>query len=167
MMMFRASSVQVFLLSVSNRKKSVPKNRHSSPRIQPYAMILKWRGVWWSAPSIFRGLVAKARPQARQSSFDGISAIFRCSIFHRKNGQNKARIGPFDPGRRGSIDLDARNRFHPTFPGQKCQKIWKLGKNCRKNWTIRKIFGPSQYTNIKNMDPFKGLLYFLPSSLGG
>ena len=22
---------------------------HSGPRIQPYAMILKWRGVWWSA----------------------------------------------------------------------------------------------------------------------
>ena len=134
MMMFRASSVQVFLLSVSNRKKSVPKNRHSSPRIQPYAMILKWRGVWWSAPSIFRGLVAKARPQARQSSFDGIFAIFRCSIFHRKNGQNKARIGPFDPGRRGSIDLDARNRFHPTFPGQKCQKIWKIWKKLPKKF---------------------------------
>ena len=105
---------------------------HSGPGFQPYAMILKWRGVWWSAPSIFRGLVAKARPQARQSSFDGISAIFCCSIFHRKNGQNKARIGPFDPGRRGSIDLDARNRFHPTFPGQKCQKIWKIGKKLPK-----------------------------------
>ena len=92
---------------------------------------------------------------------------FRLSIFRPKNGQNKARIGPFDPGRRGSIDLDARNRLHPTFPGQKCKKYGKLGKNCRKNWTIRKIFGPSQYTNRKNMDPFKGLLYFLPSSLGG
>ena len=156
--MFRASRALVFLLSVSNRKKSVPKNRHLSPRIQPYAMILKWRGVWWSAPSIFRGLVAKARPQARQSSFDEISTIFCCSIFHRKNGQNKARIGPFDPGRRGSIDLDARNRFHPTFPGQKCQKIWKI-------WKMKYFTNiPKNSTTTKNYNFEVGMEYSIESS---
>ena len=36
----------------------------------------------------------------------------------------------------------------------------KIGKS-------EKNFGPSQYTSRKNMNPFKGLLYFLPSSLGG
>ena len=65
----RAWSVSVLLLSVSNSKKVLPENRHSSPRIQPYAMILKWRGVRWSAPSTFGGLVANARPHARQSGF--------------------------------------------------------------------------------------------------
>ena len=139
-MIFRASSVQVFLLSVFNRKKSVPKNRHSSPRIQPYATILKWRGVWWSELLDFRGPGANARPQARQSSFDGIRTIFCSSICHRKNGQNKARIGPFDPGRRGSIDLDARRRLHPPFLDQKCMRMKRnFGKLMRNQENQRKI----------------------------
>ena len=31
---------------------------HSGPRIQPYAMILKWRGMRWSPPSFLGGAVA-------------------------------------------------------------------------------------------------------------
>ena len=45
----------------------IHQNGHSSPRIQPYAMILKWRGVPWCALSTFRGLGANASPHARQS----------------------------------------------------------------------------------------------------
>ena len=41
--------------------------RTPSPRIHPYAMILKWRGVPRSALSTFGGLGAHASPHARQS----------------------------------------------------------------------------------------------------
>ena len=121
----RASSVQVSLLSVCSRKNLVPKNHHSSPIIQPYATILKWRGVWWSGLQDFRAPGASARPQARHSSFDEIFTIFRFSIFHRKNIQNRAIIGPFDPGRRGSRDPDAPRRLHPPFLGQQMVNILK------------------------------------------
>ena len=58
----RPSSVQVFHLARVHQKNRVPENCHSSPRIQSYAMISKWRGVRWSAPSIFRGPQAPAHP---------------------------------------------------------------------------------------------------------
>ena len=42
---------------------------HSGPRIQPYAMILKWRGMRWSPLSFLGGAVAWKAPHPRLRRF--------------------------------------------------------------------------------------------------
>ena len=53
---------------------------HSGPRIQPYAMILKWRGMRWSPPSFLGGAVAWKAPHPRLRRF--IFAEVKISNFY-------------------------------------------------------------------------------------